>query len=37
MIRATVLLTAALATAGCASTGATFRSGVGDAFLEHAP
>lgn len=24
-------------TAGCASTGATFRSGVGDAFLEHPP
>lgn len=25
------------ATVGCASTGATFRSGVGDAYLERAP
>lgn len=32
-----VLLSAALGVAGCATTGATFRSGVGDSFPEHAP
>lgn len=31
------LLAAAVVIAGCASTGATFRSGVGDSFHEHAP
>lgn len=31
------LLTASLGTAGCATTGATFRSGVGDSFPDHAP
>lgn len=31
------LILLALLTTGCASTGATFRSGVGDAFLEHPP
>lgn len=32
-----VMLSFTLAATGCASTGATFRSGVGDAFLEHPP
>ena len=31
------ILAAALATSGCATTGATFRSGVGDSFPEHPP
>lgn len=34
---ALLLLAAGIASSGCASTGATFRSGVGDAHLERAP
>jgi hypothetical protein len=35
--RALLLVIGCAALAGCASTGATFRSGVGDAYLEQAP
>lgn len=36
-VRAMVLVAAALATAACATTGATLNSGVGDRLLEHPP
>jgi hypothetical protein len=36
-LRALVLATSAIALTACASTGATFRSGVGDSFPEHPP